>query len=187
MHNAAFSYTGLNWRYVPLPVRSEHLADALRGLGALGFRGINVTVPHKVDVIPLVHSMTESVTIVGAANTIRVDRNTGKLEALNTDMGGFLTDLAVNGTNIGTDSRVIILGAGGAARAAAAGLVRSGAHVVLVNRTVSKAESIARFIQSSWSAQNIEFVGLDKLSEIARGATLIVNTTPVGMWPEMTA
>jgi shikimate dehydrogenase len=187
MHNAAFTYAGLNWRYIPLPVRTEHLADGLRGLAALGFRGVNVTVPHKVDVIPIVDSITEAVTIVGAANTIRVDRNTGKLEALNTDMGGFLTDLAVNGINIDSTSRVVILGAGGAARAAAAGLVRSGAHVTLVNRTVARAESIVRFIQSSWSATNVEYAGIESLPEVLGSVQLIVNTTPVGMWPDVSA
>src|SRR5437868_6325614 len=82
MHNAAFSYMGLNWRYIPLPVRREQLPDAMRGLAALGFRGINVTVPHKVDVIPMMDSITEAVTIVGAVNTIRIDRNTGKMEGM---------------------------------------------------------------------------------------------------------
>src|ERR1041385_7722767 len=62
MHNAAFSYACLNWRYVPLPVRTEHLAVAIRGMAALGFRGANVTVPHKVDVIPLLDNITEAVT-----------------------------------------------------------------------------------------------------------------------------
>src|SRR5215813_5291148 len=157
MHNAAFSYMGLNWRYVPLPVRREQLPDAMRGLAALGFRGINVTVPHKVDVIPMMDSITEAVTIVGAVNTIRIDRNSGKLEGMNTDMGGFLTDLAANRIHVGKDTRVVILGAGGAARAAAAGLVRSGAHVIVVNRTPEKAEALVRFIQSSWSQPNIEF------------------------------
>jgi shikimate dehydrogenase len=185
MHNAAFSYTGLNWRYLPLPVRSEHLANAIHGIAALGFRGINITVPHKVDVIPLVDTITEAVTIVGAVNTIRVDRNTGRLEGMNTDMGGFLTDLAANRINIGKDSTVIILGAGGAARAAAAGLVRSGGNVTIVNRTLAKAENIVRFVQSSWSRPNVDYAPYEALAEISKKATLIVNTTPVGQWPDV--
>ncbi|MEP7288711.1 MAG: shikimate dehydrogenase [Chloroflexota bacterium] len=186
MHNAAFSYMGLNWRYVPLPVRSEHLREALRGIASLGFRGINVTVPHKVDVIPLVDTITEAVTVVGAINTIRVDRSTGRLEGMNTDMGGFLSDMAANRISFGKDRPVIILGAGGAARAAAAGLVRSGAHVILVNRTLAHAESIVYFMQSSWAQPNIEFAPVDALAEVSRNACLIVNTTPVGQWPNVT-
>src|SRR5258706_6538841 len=123
MHNAAFSYAGLNWRYVAMPVRSGDLAPAIKGLAALGFRGINVTVPHKIDVIPLMDTLTDAVKIVGAVNTIRIDPNTGPIERLNTDMTGFLADMAANNVRMGKDSRVLILGAGGAARAIVAGIV----------------------------------------------------------------
>lgn len=185
MHNAAFAYAGLNWRYVPLPVRPEHLKEAIKGMAALGFRGVNVTVPHKVDIIPLLDSVTDAVRVVGAVNTIRVDRNTGKLEGLNTDMTGFLADLAANTIHVGKDTRVIILGAGGAARAVASGLVRSGAQVTLVNRTFATAQTTAAFIQSSWSSTSITAVPLERLAEVAREATLIVNTTAAGMWPDV--
>ncbi|HLY27754.1 MAG TPA: shikimate dehydrogenase [Aggregatilineales bacterium] len=187
IQNAAFSYAGLNWRYVPLPVHTENLAAAIRGLAALGFRGANITIPHKVDVIPLLDAITESVTVAGAVNTIRIDRNTSLLEGLNTDMGGFLTDLAANKVKIGKDSRAVILGAGGAARAAAAALVRSGAHVYVINRTPGHAEGIVKFVQSSWSQPNIEMVYLENLYEASRGVGLIVNATPVGQWPNVDA
>ncbi len=185
MHNAAFAYAGLNWRYIPLPVRPEHLKEAIKGMAALGFRGVNITVPHKVDIIPLLDSVTDAVSVVGAVNTIRVDRNTGKLEGLNTDMTGFLADLAANHIHMTRDTRVVILGAGGAARAVASGLVRSGAQVTLVNRTFSNAQTTATFIQSSWSSTNIVAVPLNKLAEASCEATLIVNTTPSGMWPDV--
>ncbi len=185
MHNAAFTYAGLNWRYVPLPVRSGDLATAIKGLSSLGFRGVNITVPHKVDVIPLLDSLTEAVSIVGAVNTIRIDRNTGHLEGLNTDMTGFLADIAANNVRINKVSRVLILGAGGASRAAAAGLVRSGAHVIICNRTLSKAQAIVKFMQSSWAHPNIESASMDDLPHITKGVTLIVNATPVGMWPDV--
>ncbi len=185
MQNAAFSYAGLNWRYVPLPVRSGDLGVAIKGLAALGFRGINITVPHKVDVIPLLDSLTEAVNIVGAVNTVRIDRNTGHLEGLNTDMTGFLADLAANNVRAGKASRVIILGAGGAARAATAGLVRSGAHVIICNRTLSKGQAIVKFMQSSWAHPNIEAASMDDLRHVLQGATLVINTTPVGMWPDI--
>jgi shikimate dehydrogenase len=187
MHNAAFTYAGLNWRYVPLPVRSGDLAVAIKGLAALGFRGVNVTVPHKVDVIPLLDTLTEAVNIAGAVNTIRIDRNTGRLEGLNTDMTGFLADLAASQVRFDKTSRVLILGAGGAARAAAASLVRSGAHVIIANRTLTRAQGIVRFLQSSWAHQNIEAVPLDSLASVTQGVTLIINATPVGMWPDVDA
>jgi shikimate dehydrogenase len=184
MQNAAFSYVGLNWRYLAFPVRAQDLGTAIRGLASLGIRGVNVTVPYKVDVISLIDTFTEAVGVVGAVNTIRIDLNTGQLEGLNTDMTGFLVDLAANNIRVDSHSHVIILGAGGAARAIAAGLVRTAGHVTIVNRTVSKAESIARFLQSSWAKNNIDAVSYDNLAEISRGATLIVNTTPVGLWPD---
>ncbi|HVO42127.1 MAG TPA: shikimate dehydrogenase [Aggregatilineales bacterium] len=185
MHNAAFAYAGLNWRYVPLPVQPGHNLDAaLKGLVALGFRGANITVPYKVDAIPLLDSITEAVTIVGAVNTIRIDHNTGKIEGMNTDMTGFLADLAQNRVSMGKNTRALILGAGGAARAIAAGLVRSGAHVTIVNRTVTKAEAIVGFIRSSWANPDINAVSMEDLSMVAWDANLIVNATPVGMWPD---
>lgn len=185
MHNAAFTYAHLNWRYVPLQVRPEYLPDALQGLVALGFRGVNVTVPYKVSVIPLLNSVTEAVNIVGAVNTIRIDGSTGKLEGMNTDMTGFLADLAANKVRLGKTARVIVLGAGGAARAIGAGLCRSGAHVVFVNRTPENAERIVQFLKSSWTTASIEAAPVEALAEVSKGANLIVNATSVGMWPEV--
>src|SRR5579864_6278062 len=150
LHNAVFAHLDMNWRYVPMPVRESDLTAAVRGLAALGFRGANVTVPHKTAVIPLLHSVTDAVHVVGAVNTIRVDLSSGKLEGLNTDMSGFLTDLAANGVRVGSGTPVIILGAGGAARACAAGLARSGAKVTLVNRTLERAQEVAQFLRTTW-------------------------------------
>jgi shikimate dehydrogenase len=185
MQNAAFTYVGLNWKYIPLPVQKpESLEAAIKGMVALGFRGANITVPYKVDAIPLLDSITEAVTIVGAVNTIRIDQNTGQVEGMNTDMTGFLADLAANRISMGRNTRAVILGAGGAARAAAAGLVRSGAHVTIVNRTGAKAEAIVNFLKSSWANPDINAVQWDDLSMVAWDANLIINATPVGMWPD---
>jgi shikimate dehydrogenase len=183
MHNAAFAELGMNWRYVPLLVHPDKLAEALRGVAALGFRGANVTVPHKVTCIPYLDSVTEAVNIVGAVNTIRIDGGNGRLEGLNTDVSGFLTDLAVNQISVGEDSRVVILGAGGAARAIGAGLVRSGAQLTFVNRTVERGLQLADFLRASWESCKVEAVGLEQLEAVTREATLIVNATSVGMFP----
>jgi len=187
MHNAAFAYMGLNWRYVPLPVRDADLITAVKGLAALGFRGVNVTVPHKVNVIPLLQSVTDAVQTAGAVNTIRVDRNTGQLEGLNTDVTGFLADMAVNGIRIDSASRIVILGAGGAARACAAGLMRSKARVILVNRTVARAQQIVDFLRSTWPEAALSAVGYEALPKLIKDATLIINATPIGMWPDVNA
>jgi shikimate dehydrogenase len=106
---------------------------------------------------------------------------------MNTDMTGVLVDLAANNVRVGKETRVLILGAGGAARAVAAGLLRSGAHIILANRTFPKAQGIVRFLQSSWPHPNIEAVSMDDLKFAAREVNLIINTTPVGMWPDVDA
>lgn len=183
MHNAAFAELGMNWRYVPLLVQPQRLAEALHGLLALGFRGANVTVPHKVTCIPHLDSVTEAVSIAGAVNTIRIDASQGRLEGLNTDMSGFLTDLAVNQVSVNDESRVVILGAGGAARAIGAGLARSGAEIAFVNRTLERAVQIVDFLRASWESCKVKAVGLEDLAEVSREATLIINATSVGMFP----
>ena len=187
MHNAAFAHLGLNWRYVPLPVREADIGMALRGLAALGFRGVNVTVPHKTSVMPYLSSITDAAQTVGAVNTIRVDRSNGQLTGLNTDMSGFLTDLAVNGVSISSGTRVVILGAGGAARACAAGLVRSGANVTLVNRTFERSQAVVEFLRKGWPKSTVSAVGVDWLHDVLADCKLIVNTTSVGLWPETKA
>lgn len=185
MHNAAFAALGLNWRYLPLLVRPDQLVSALKGLIALNFRGVNVTIPHKVNVIPLLDSVTEAVAIVGAVNTIRINGSNGRMEGLNTDMTGFLADLAANKVRMQRDMNVIVLGAGGAARAVGAGLIRSGARLTFVNRTLAHAEKLVDFLQSSWSMGYMKAVGFDQLADVSRDAKLIVNCTSVGMWPQV--
>ncbi len=185
MHNAAFDHLGMNWRYVPMPVHEDDIRPALRGLAALGFRGVNITVPHKVSAISQMDSVTDAVQIVGAVNTVRVDRDTGKLEGLNTDMTGFLTDLAVNDIQIDSGSNVVILGAGGAARACAAGLMRSGARVSIVNRTRDRAQQLIDFLRIGWSEARIVAHSYDALPKLSEAASLIVNCTPSGMWPNV--
>jgi shikimate dehydrogenase len=187
LHNAVFAHLGMNWRYVPMPVRESDLGAAVRGLAALGFRGANVTVPHKTAVIPLLNSVTDAVHVVGAVNTIRVDLSSGKIEGLNTDMSGFLTDLAASGVRVEGGTPVIILGAGGAARACAAGLVRSGAKVTLVNRTLDRAQQVAQFLRKSWPKASITAESVSDLPKLLKGVTLIVNATSVGLWPDANA
>lgn len=185
MHNAAFAHMGLNWRYVPLLVRPDQLAAALKGLAALNFRGVNVTVPHKVAAIQLMDSVTEAVMVAGAVNTIRIDGGSGRLEGMNTDMTGFLADLASHKIRINEGTRVIVLGAGGAARAIGAGLTRSGANVIFVNRTPERAAQLVEFLKASWSTGTLGMAHIADLPAISEGINLIVNATSVGVWPNV--
>ncbi|MFN8421034.1 MAG: shikimate dehydrogenase [Anaerolineae bacterium] len=187
MHNAAFEALGLNWRYVPLAVRPDRLPEAVRGLAAAGFRGVNLTVPHKVDVLPLLDSITDVARLIDAANTISFEAETGALHGTNTDLDGFMRDLDANGVPITHESKVILLGAGGAARAISVGLLQAGAEVVIVNRSVDRAAELVALLTHNLHGAKVQAVSFDQLARVSEGAALIVNATPLGMWPHVDA
>lgn len=187
MHNAALDKLGLNWRYVPLEVRPDRLWEAVRGMAALGFRGVNLTVPHKVDVLPLLDHVSDEARLIGAANTIRVDPATGALSGTNTDMDGFLRDLAAHGVELLPGSHALILGAGGAARAISVGLLRAGMRLTLVNRTPERAQELATLLTTALAGAKVTVATFDDLRTLSADAALIVNTTPLGMWPNVDA
>lgn len=188
MHNAAFAALGLDWCYVPLPVPIDPAAridEAVHGLRALGLRGANVTVPHKQAVMSHLDWLTPAAQAIGAVNTIRVEDD-GALSGDNTDAPGFIADLREHGVEpIG--KRVIVLGAGGSARAIVYGLAASGAEAILiVNRTLDKAESLATQMQTLFPGCAIAAYALtNQLAQVAEQADLIVNTTSLGMTPHI--
>ncbi len=196
MHNAAFAALGLDWVYVPFPVRPERLADAVRGLVALGFAGCNATVPHKAALVPLMDELTPIAAATGSVNTI-VIRPDGSLLGDSTDGHGFLMDLRAHGVEIGPSAnqhgddpstiaspghsvaapprhRVLVIGAGGAARAVVYALAEAGARVAVVNRTVAHAEAL-------WEAELSAHPFPAALPGLAADARLIVNTTSLGL------
>ena len=181
LHNAAFAHLGLNMAYVPLPVSAAHLAPAIAGLRWLGFMGANVTVPHKTTVAPLLDELLGDAQALRAVNTIVVED--GRLIGHNTDVDGFtraFTDVVPQGHAGGT---ALLMGAGGAARAAALGAVRLGfAHLLLVDRTPAAAESLAALVHELAGGTRCDVVSLSDLSAgHVRQATLVVNATTLGM------
>jgi shikimate dehydrogenase len=191
MHNAAFQARGLNWRYVPLPVRPGHVEAALRGLVALGFRGANVTVPHKQTVLPALDAVAPDAATLGAVNTVVVEWEEDRdaiLSGHNTDALGFIGALRDGGFDP-AGSSVLVVGAGGAARAVVFGLVEAGAaNVVVLNRTSDRARALTSDLgQHSPATMSAEPLRDDILLESARTADLLVNATPVGMWPGVDA
>ncbi|RLG34812.1 shikimate dehydrogenase, partial [Methanosarcinales archaeon] len=137
MHNAAYHALGLDCIYLPFHVRAERLRDAIEGAGALGIRGFNVTVPHKVAVMELVEPDLLARKI-GAVNTI----DFATLKGYNTDVAGITGSLESAGVDL-RGKRVLLLGAGGAARAAAFASIEAGCKLVIANRTRSKGEKLA--------------------------------------------
>ncbi|MFH1085457.1 MAG: shikimate dehydrogenase [Chloroflexota bacterium] len=177
MHNAALRALGLEWCYLPFPVRPEGLAEALRGARALGVRGLNVTVPHKQASLALMDALTPAARAIGAVNTVSFedDRALGH----NTDAEGFLSALAA----VGCDPRgcdALVLGAGGAARAVVYALAGAGARLTLLNRTPERAAALAAELAPGAAVAPLDAASLRRYSP---GAALVVNTTPLGMWP----
>lgn len=188
MHNAAFAELGLDWRYVPLPVPvdpPERIGEAVRGLRALGLRGANVTVPHKQAVMPHLDQLSPAAQAIGAVNTIRIEPD-GSLLGDNTDAPGFVADLRDHGVDP-AGKRVLVLGAGGSARAVVYGLATAGSRAVAIaNRSPDRAQSLAAEMQHLFADCRITAHALpDAIPTLAGNADLIINTTSLGMTPKI--
>lgn len=192
MHNAALQALGLNWIYVPLPVRPAAIDAAVRGATALGFRGFNVTVPHKQAVLSLVHTVATEAAAVGAVNTVVIDRDADGEVALvghNTDVAGFLSSLRAGGFDPAADGKAVVVGAGGAARAVVYGLAIAGMReVVVLNRTPNRAEALVSQLADVVPGNVALTPGA--LTDSALGsqtddASLLVHATTLGMWPKV--
>jgi len=178
MHNRAFAALGLNWCYLPLPVPPGRLGEAIAGLRALGFVGANVTVPHKQAVMSYLDEVAPGAQAIGAVNAIVVRK---ELIGHNTDWQGFLTALSDGGFDP-QGKRAVVLGAGGAARAVVYALAHAGAQVTVLNRTPSRAQALVQDFSPVFPALPLT---PQTLKERTAEAHLLVNATPVGMWPEV--
>ncbi len=177
MHNAAFSALELDWVYVPLHVYADDLSDAMSGISALRFAGVNVTVPHKSAVIPFLSDLSEDARRIGAVNTIKVSGRSRT--GFNTDWIGFLKDLeTVNFSPTG--NRVLILGSGGSAHAVAYALAHCNAEIVIFSRNACSATELATHLQSHSS---VKVSTIQDICQLGKIVELIVNTTPLGMSP----
>jgi shikimate dehydrogenase len=192
MHNTAFDALGLNWRYVPLPVPPGQVEPAVRGLAALGFRGANVTVPHKQAVMPVLDSIGPSASALGAVNTLVIARREGRAPTIggfNTDDQGFVGALRWSGFEPEDGGGGVVVGAGGAARAVVFGLLGSGTgEITVLNRTLERAQGLVSDLGShhGWSPRMHALpLTPETLIESARAADLLVNATTVGMWPHV--
>jgi len=171
-----FAEHGIPGRYVPLAVRPEDFADVYRTLPKVGFRGVNVTLPHKEAALALADETTDAARAIGAANMIRFDE--GRILADNTDAFGFDANLRAGapGWN-GAAGPAVVLGAGGAARAVIHALLAAGApEIRLANRTRAKADALAADLGAC--VQPVEWAAR---AEALSGAVTLVNTTSLGM------
>ncbi len=192
MHNAAFQALGLPWCYVPLPVRPGQVEAAVRGLAALGFRGANVTTPHKQALLPMLHSIAPSAQMLGAVNTLVIGRDASGAAIVggyNTDDKGFVRALREGEFEPEDGGTAVVVGAGGAARAVVSGLLWSGIGEILVlNRSLERAQAlVADLGRHPPCACRLHALPLtaETLVESARAARLLVHATTVGMWPHV--
>lgn len=182
MHNAAFAATGFDGVYVACEVAPERVREAVAGIRALDLMGVNVTVPLKELVLPLLDGISDRAKAIGAVNTI-VNRD-GTLWGDSTDGPGFLAAIDGAGIVADADSRFVVLGAGGSARAVVYALAEYGATVVIANRNPERAAALAReFAHLPGNISIIAYTEAGIGAALSDGATALVNTTSVGMSP----
>ncbi|MCS7066771.1 MAG: shikimate dehydrogenase [Fimbriimonadales bacterium] len=176
MHNAAFRALRLNWVYLAFEVPPESLADALRGMRALGIRGLNLTIPHKEAAVALVDALTPAAHSIGAVNTLFWDE--GRLTGDNTDSAGFLQAARAAGCDP-AGLHALVIGAGGSARAVAHALRSIGCRITLANRTPERAHALAQ----AFGVEQVLPLQREALRPLMNRVQFVVNCTSLGMEP----
>ncbi|MCD2493543.1 shikimate dehydrogenase [Lacrimispora sp. NSJ-141] len=182
MEEAAFAAKGLNFRYLTVKVDKEDLEAAMNGVKAFQMKGINLTIPHKVRVLEYLDELSEAARIIGAVNMV-VNKD-GKLWGENTDGKGFLIslkneDVSVDGKN------VVILGAGGAAKAIGVECALAGAKkITVVNRSRERGQDLAHLIAEKTSADS-QYVSWDASYRVEPNTDILINATSIGLYPDV--
>ncbi|CAM3440430.1 shikimate dehydrogenase [Marinicrinis lubricantis] len=181
MLNRAFRETGYDGVYTALHVKADKLGDAVAGIRAMNFKGANVTIPHKVEVMQYLDEIDDAARFIGAVNTIVNDN--GVWKGYNTDGIGYVRSLKEETGIQLSGKQIVVLGAGGAARGVLYALAQEKpARIVIANRTPSKAAELAEHLQAF---AEVEAVQMDELPHILKQADLLINHTPVGMHPNV--
>jgi len=201
MFNAAFKAMDMNYVYVPFKVEKKDLKNAIRGAKAFGIKGLNVTIPHKQKVINELDKFDIMANLIGAVNTI--DFNNGKSKGYNTDCVGAIRAIK-EATNI-EDRNVVIVGAGGAARAIAFQIaIEKANNLTIINRSPKKAKNLAYNIETLLSTDftenskldniaidfsnitlNFDYGGLNDLPKCLKDTDILIDTSPIGMHPNV--
>jgi len=185
MHNAAFTHCAIDATYVPFHVTSDNLAAAVASLKVLAIRGVNVTIPHKEAILPLLDDVDPQASHIGAVNT--VVNNKGRLIGYNTDSSGFIRSAQKELGFSPPGKQVLLLGAGGACRAAVQALLSAGVQrITVANRHLHRAVDLVASFQAGETQQKlvaVPYSSADFLSAVTQ-ADLLVNTTSVGLHGE---
>lgn len=184
MHNAAFSALGMNCIYHAFRVKPEKLEKAILGAEAMGFGGLNLTVPLKEAALKLDCIKPDPLAEkIGAVNTV-VFGETGEIKGYNTDGLGAKQALQNSAVEI-KGSKIVVAGAGGAARSIAFQLAADGAEIIIVNRTEERAIELAKDISAAALSGNVTGRGLSGLKDLLQDANILINTTTLGMHPNV--
>lgn len=181
MMNRAFRETGINGVYAAFHVTGDRIADFAAGVRAMGIQGVNVTIPHKLDIMSVLDEIDPGARAIGAVNTIVNDA--GRLIGYNTDGIGYVRSLKEEAEHELAGKRIVVIGAGGAARGIVYALANEKpARITIANRSVDRAMELAASFQD---LAEIEAISNDELQEACRQADFVINTTSVGMFPNI--
>ena len=185
MQEAGFAAAGLNWRYLNFEVPAEKLKAAMQAMDALGMRGINLTIPHKVAVIEHLDDLSPEARAIGAVNTVRMDN--GRKIGENTDGKGFLRGVRTDAGMDPEGKRVVLLGAGGAARAIGTELVLAGAaDLLVVNRSAERGKTMVSDLLAATGGP-VRFEQWEGTYTVPDTCDLFVNATSIGLYPDVQA
>lgn len=181
LHGYWLNLYNIDGSYEALEINPEEFKARFRNLHSEGFVGCNVTVPFKEEVFKIVDEIDDFAKSIGAVNTVVI--KDGKYIGSNTDAYGFIQNIKSTKTDFDfTKGAAVILGAGGAARAVVAGLIAENVpEIIIINRSIDKAEKIKHDIEKTFGKQNIRIVSWEKRNEVLSNANLLVNTTVLGM------
>ena len=185
MQEAAFEATNLNWRYLTIEVFPDDLEDAIKGLRAMNMRGINLTIPHKVEVLKYLDEIAADAALIGAVNTVR--RQGKKLIGENTDGKGFLRSIKEDAGIEPAGKQAVILGAGGAAKAISVELALAGTkQITIVNRTTTRGQGLVKLLNEKTKAK-ANFLEWGSQFKIPPETDILVNATSIGLYPDIEA
>lgn len=180
VEEAAYQACGLNYRYLTIEVKPEDLATAMASVKAFGMKGINLTMPHKVAVVPMLDELSDAAKIIGAVNTVVYEN--GKLFGENTDGKGFIRALKDSGATV-DGKTVTILGAGGAARAIAVECALNlASKIYIVNRSEERGRELVGILNEKTSA-SAEFIAWSSNLKVPEGTEILINATSIGFSP----
>lgn len=180
MHNSAFKYLNLDYRYNLFNVKENELELAINGAKALGFKGFNITIPYKETVIPFLDEISSDAKRIGAVNTIKFENN--KILGYNTDGIGAVKAIEEKRNLKG--KKIVITGAGGASKAIAYNLcLKKIDELIILNRNIKRAEELSKNLKHNFKDKKISYGSLDALEEELQSAEIFIDTTPVGLSP----